>query len=384
MARLARTRERFPIYQSGAKLLYENGSLVQTVNGVLTSGYFDRCQDYVGQPVVDSTLRVRSFKGELPWVDGSFQANPIWNPDLAVLNRYTAGVPTNFGSEAEVTAPSGWMLDLVAGTNPSRPVLNIPEAVENIVQLPRMLKSLGDLILDPRTRLKPKGFAGEYLGVQFGWLPLIDDLRKLLDFQRYADKRIKELHQLYSGEGLRRRLKFGDSNTGTTLSTLISLVGGSTIRHIVSVSVEKKQWGTIRWFPSALPPFHPDDASINAFATKLVLGATPEAMAYGLWKVVPWTWLLGWFTNVGKYSLANSWTVPAVHGSGCYMSSVLLTIESAGVTGTTANNFKHGGKAVYSLKTRTHSGAVVAGANVPIFDTFRLSILAALFTQRFL
>jgi hypothetical protein len=70
-------------------------------------------------------------------------------------------------------APSGWMLDLVAGTNPSRPVVNIPELAEDLWDLPRAIKNLGDLIMNPASHAKPKGLAGEYLGVQFGCCRLL-------------------------------------------------------------------------------------------------------------------------------------------------------------------------------------------------------------------
>jgi hypothetical protein len=283
-----------------------------------------------------------------------------------------------------LAAPDGWLLDLIAGTNPSRPVVNIPELIEDIVDLPKAVKGLGDLILNPGKLIKPKGLAGEYLGVQFGWLPLIDDLTKLLDFQRYAIKRNRELHQLYSGKGLRRRLKFAD-DTAVSTTTMSTSVGISIVTLTCSLVVKRTSWGTIHWYPTDLPPYHPDDLRWNQLSTKLVVGATPEAMLNGIWKVIPWTWLIGWFTNVGKFTLANSWTVPAQHGAGCFMSEVDAELSSAGVTATNAASAvpTHGGKATHTSKTRLVSDVVTAGVNIPYLDMFRLSILSALFVQKF-
>jgi hypothetical protein len=81
------------------------------------------------------------------------------------------------------------MLDLVAGTNPSRPVTNIPIWIQNLVELPKMVKQLGDLLNKPALLANPKGAASSYLGYSFGWAPLVDDLLKLLDVQSYVIKR---------------------------------------------------------------------------------------------------------------------------------------------------------------------------------------------------
>jgi hypothetical protein len=276
------------------------------------------------------------------------------------------------------------MLDLVAGTNPSRPVIGIPMWAQNIAQLPKMLKSLGDLIRSPGNVLKPKGFAGEYLGIQFGWLPLIDDLKKLLDFQSYVLKRNKELAQLYSGKGLRRRLKFNDDTVTTAITGSFAIYPTGRCDAKSSFTARRRNWGTIHWYPTTPPQYHPDDHSWNSLANRLVLGATPEGLAKGLWDVLPWTWLIGWFTNLGKYTLAHSWTVPASHSSGCLMQEAVGTWTAGDATLTAATGkIYHYGQLTRSYKTRTVSSTVTVGVNMPYLDMFRLSILGALFTQRF-
>lgn len=389
MARVPRTRNRASPYQGGTALwLDKNGTVVSSfVNN--RSSYTSSCSDSHGQPVVDSGFDSRQYTGVYPSISGSI--NPSFVPSASSVSeaRYDAytvqGLPLAMTSASPIPAPNGWLLDLVAGTNPSRPVLNIPEAVENIVSLPRMVKSLGDLIMSPASKMNPKGFAGEYLGVQFGWRPLIDDLTKLLDVQSYVIKRNRELNQLYSGKGLRRRLKFADDTTTTNVNTSTS-VSTSSITHSCSLTVKRNQWGTIHWYPTAPPAYHPDDPRWNLLTYRLVLGATPEAMLNGIWKVIPWTWLIGWFTNFGKYTLANSWTIPATHSAGCFMSKAEATYSSAGVswTNTKGGSLSHSGVATRTVRTRTVSSTVTAGANMPYLDMFRLSILSALFVQKFL
>jgi hypothetical protein len=385
MTRVLRNRSRPSPYKGGSAIQSKRGVPIVTTNPDRSS-YTSSCTDRTGSPVVDSPFDSRQYRGVYPFVNGTFNPTVNASIDTVRFDVYTvAGLPSAMINAIPLPAPNGWMLDLVAGTNPSRPVLNIPEAVENIVSLPKMVKSLGDLILHPRSRMSPKGLAGEYLGVQFGWLPLIEDLTKLLNIQNYANKRNKELHELYSGKGLRRRLKFADD---TTVTATISQFGVSTsvFTHNCSLMVKRRQWGTIHWYPTTPPPYHPDDLRWNDLSRRLVLGATPEAMANGLWKVIPWTWLIGWFTNFGKYTLANSWTVPATHGTGCFMSKAEATYMSAGFSCTNAsiNQMDHGGVATRTVSTRIVSSSVLAGANMPYLDIFRLSILGSLFAQRFL
>jgi hypothetical protein len=217
-------------------------------------------------------------------------------------------------------------------------------------------------------------------------LPLIEDLTKLLQFQKYAIKRAKELHQLYTGKGLRRRLRFGDSTAETIVAQGLAPYPTGSVTLNSSLRVKKEKWATIHWYPTSPPPYHPDDPKWNDLATKLVLGWSPEAMLNGLWKIIPWTWLLGWFTNVGKYTLANSWTVPAQHGSGCFMSKAEAHWVTSGVKSTNAavksHDLRFNDGATRTLRTRVVATDVTAGVNMPLWDMFKLSILSALFVQK--
>jgi len=384
MARHTRTRNRSIPHPGGTLTNYSRGVAGTPISP--TRVLSDSCTDSVGSPVVDSPLSLTKYHGTWPRCTGRFDGTiQTARPQYTVLDGYTySNVPIALSTFTVQSAPSGWLLDLVAGTNPSRPTLGIPMWAQNIAQLPKMVKKLGDLILSPGNALKPKGFAGEYLGVQFGWLPLIDDLKKLLDFQNHVLKRNKELAQLYSGKGLRRRLKFADDTTSSAVTGTIPGQVAVTVTATSSVEVKRRMWGTIHWYPTTPPLYHPDDHKWNNLTNRLVAGATPEGLAKGLWDVLPWTWLIGWFTNLGKYTLAHSWTVPANHSGGCLMREAIGT-WTAGDATVNAGTGKvyHYGQLTRSLKTRAVSSTVSVGVNMPYLDMFRLSILGALFVQRF-
>lgn len=163
------------------------------------------------------------------------------------------------------------------------------------------------------------------------------------------------------------------------------MYGASEIAVDVHSVVRRDQWGTIRWKPTAPPPFSLDDESMNRFALKLALGLTVEGMAKGTWDVIPWTWLLGWFTNIGKYTLLYSNTVPATFSEACLMNRVVLTSFPGlvKVTGSDAYFVNPSGTYIHTRKHRLiGSGSPTAGLNMPYLDMSRLSVLASLFVQR--
>lgn len=383
MVRVLRNRTRPSVFSGGSSQTFLSGTLFSTTSP--TRNYPSACSDRVGRPVVDGNFDSQQYSGEYPNISGYVTTNPSGANRTVYNNFTTTSMPLSISGMAILPAPAGWTLDLVAGTNPSRPTLNIPELVEDLVDLPRALRNLGNVILNPKSAVKPKGLAGNYLGVQFGWIPLIEDLHKLMEFQKYVVKRNAELNKLYSGKGLRRRLKFGDDSSNVAQVDTLTVFPGATVKFTSSVSIKRKQWATIRWKPTAPPPYHPSDTSNNQFVQRLVIGATPEGMANGLWKVIPWTWMIGWFTNFGKYTLANSWTVPAAHSNMNFMSSAEATWTAGSVTASNAHESSLSCQGTLYKKThvRVTSSSVLAGVNMPYLDMFRLSILGALFTQRF-
>jgi len=306
-----------------------------------------------------------------------------------VFDNYCVG-DNGCPNETPLAAPNGWFLSTVAATNPSRPVMTIPTLAQDLIDIPKQIRDLGRLLLTPKKELaNAKGVANQYLSWKFGWLPLFEDLHQLLDLQSYILKRNKELHALYSGKGLKRRLKFDNSHeSGSGLGSRIDFAHDASQPSYVSCDVDhvvaKRSWATITWYPTTPPPYHVDDARWNDYTRRIVLGLTPEGVAKGLWDVIPWTWLLGWFTNVGSYILANSNTVPASHSKACFMSEVSRTskIKSVTTVGTVYSSIIGTGSFKRVQKTRVVSGALTPGFNMPYLDMSRLSVLGALAIQR--
>jgi hypothetical protein len=385
MARVARNRSRTNTWVGVSGKTYF-GSTWISGGATQTQTRFDSCADSHGRPVIDSTFSSDQWDGTYPHLDGTvIPSNRTSNSSTVYDGSQYSGIPTALAGLVNPAGPNGWMLDLVAGTNPSRPVTNIPIWAQNIAELPKMVKQLGDLLKKPSGAANPKGAASTYLGYSFGWSPLIDDLSKLLDFQSYVNKRNKELNQLYLGKGLRRRITLNSDSSNVNIRSQTATYANAIIVVDDSLAIQSEQWATIHWKPTTPPSYHPQDEELNSLSKQLVLGLTPEGIAKGVWDVIPWTWLLGWFTNLGKYTLAHSWTVPADHSGGCLMRKCTGTWSANGCTVSAAlsSSVTASGSLTRTLRGRSLGTAVTVGANMPYLDMWRLSILGSLYVQRF-
>lgn len=382
MTRVSRSRSRSVPYRGSYVMLKQDGS-VSSGPFMSTITHLSTCNDTTGRPIQPSPFQSVQSVGVMR-LHGKVlnDANSL----MYVYDDYPFisgnGEPID-GSLLPVKY--GWLLDLVAGTNPSRPVFTPPQMLQDLIELPRLLRDTGRLLRKPSKLFSPREAANAHLAGRFGWTPLIEDLMKLLDLQSIILKRNRELQNLYSGQGLRRRLRFGEDNRTFKTVHNHAQYGSMVISCDIHTTVKKEQWGTIRWKPTSPPPFAYGDEGINSMARRLVFGLTVEGMAKGAWDVIPWTWLLGWFTNVGKFALAHSNTVPAQYYGACLMNKVAVTSVPGMVSVKGSKQFKIVPSGFYQKTTRTRSassGTLTPGFNMPYLDMSRLSILGSLFIQR--
>lgn len=369
---------------TGTRSSWVSGAVVSTSTNTVQRS--STCSDYVGRPVTDSNFSSRQRYGCIR-VNGRFLS--AYQQSLLRYSSFD-NYPLVDGSGLEnslvvPSPPSGWALDLVARTNPSRPVVTPLTLLQDLVELPKMLVEAASILKNPRRLATPKGAASTYLGTLFGWMPLVDDIKTMLNLQSYIDKRCQELNKLFnSSSGLKRRVQLGDDHVTDSIEFTIAGQGSAVMTVPVSRTLRTRRWATIRWTPSGNVPYHPNDAQVNRLARQVVSGMTSEGLAKGLWDVIPWTWMINWFTNVGKYALAHSNTVPAKHSPPCYM--VELSIDYAlGIprtVGIASNDTRLTSDMSFTWKNRTVSSSITPGCYLPFLDRSRLSVISALAIQR--
>lgn len=203
----------------------------------------------------------------------------------------------------------------VSRTVPTNPISGAAVAVGEAREgFPRLF---GEALLKSRAR-DLRAIGDEYLNLEFGWKPLMSDLRK---FSRSVKTSNKVLRQLHRDSGLdkvvRRRYQFP-----TDTSTSITSPRGNDTRTAFMCSGEPldawmngdgpqqrgHEWSTFEstktWFSGGYSYYVPDAPDTflgrldkwDAEANKL-LGTrlTPSVV----WELAPWSWAVDWFSNTG-------------------------------------------------------------------------------------
>jgi hypothetical protein len=215
------------------------------------------------------------------------------------LNDMTASLP--FGAQ-------GWRR-----TRPGNPVANVStfigEAREFVPNLPRRLyNAVGSLLARKQAAKRQGGFSGlgdAWLNVHFGWIPLLSDIRKMYELHQTLDKRLAQIVR-DNGNGIRRQTTLRDSTTTTVEidTSTTSIFGGwwqsvpglstGSSRFVRSTTVTDKIWYSAR-YRYYIPDIGSSEWTKKATRALYGVNVTPEVV----WNLLPWSWLIDWFTNIG-------------------------------------------------------------------------------------
>jgi len=195
----------------------------------------------------------------------------------------------------------------ISASAPTRPQVSVAQFIGELSDLPQMV---GTSVLKSESH-RFLGLGGEYLNVQFGWLPFISDLQKMVRSMKSASDQILQL-QRDNGRNVRRRFHFPNVVETTEGATRYSsspysatgstgtLFGQLDNRAIFSTTRTERSV----WFSGCFAYSIPVGDSIlnqlerfNTYANVL-LGTriTPEV----LWELAPWSWLVDWRFAIGS------------------------------------------------------------------------------------
>jgi hypothetical protein len=147
----------------------------------------------------------------------------------------------------------------------------------------------------------------EYLNIEFGWKPLVSEIRSFAEVIRRANSVIKQMER-DNGKLIRRRYSFPVESSISTTSigdhqARVRLMNFM-LRNTVPQGEQFLTRETVRqtWFSGAfiyhLPPEY-FRSRLAELATRAdwLLGTTltPET----LWNLAPWSWAVDWFSNTG-------------------------------------------------------------------------------------
>lgn len=334
---------------------------------------------------------------------------------LAAPTGYVSAVPTapptspTMSEESSYTTPwgtKGW-----ARARPGNPVANAGQFVAELRQLPKI-----PLIDGPRDRILRGGLKGlpgrllsrlasfrrlgsEYLNYQFGWAPFVRDLQEMYQLTLDIDQRLDRLRR-GNGRSLHRRRTLVDSTSVNVTESAINgpfaylsptpviIGGGRTTRTVTTTEKE------LIWFVGRFQYYVPNIGTLewDKRARRALFGGnlTPSLA----WELLPWSWLVDWFTNAGDvFSNMSSNAVDNTVAKYAYVmrtrqSETLTVINTTwgGRSGTPATYPAGSGTAILRTSTTTKSRVTASpygfGVTWDGLSAYQASILGALGVSR--
>lgn len=240
-----------------------------------------------------------------------------------------------------------------------------------------------------------KGAGSEYLNAQFGWLPLVSDVRDAVSAFRDTAKILNQMKR-DSGRNVRRRYEFPIERTSEVLidrydsTAAAALVGTAPLGSDFFASNAGSQYHireTTRsvWFSGAFTYHMPSSdtqmgklVSAYQMADHLYgVGLTPEL----LWNLTPWSWATDWFANTGDI-LANVSDM-ALYGQILrygYVMEKTTILDRRGVMATLKSKPTVTYKSIVktTIKRRIRANPFGFGVSFDSLSGYQLGILAAL------
>lgn len=179
---------------------------------------------------------------------------------------------------------------------PTEPEFSVLNSLYELRELPSLL----------HLRVKnAKDLAGLHLNGQFGWLATLADIRKFVNAQQRAQKRLSQLLR-DNGRPVRRRLTLRDEVSDESVETgelwgyflpgdpspyfCSSPPTTETVRY-----TRDKIWASAQfryWLPDG-----PRDILWKRAMMARLFGAMPTPQV--VYNMIPWSWLVDWFSNLG-------------------------------------------------------------------------------------
>lgn len=273
-----------------------------------------------------------------------------------------------------------------ARTNPSRASVLLPAAIFELKDLPDMIRQAGRFLKTARrdwpSLVRPgketRDLASANLALQFGWAPLVSDLVKMAKFQSSVDKRRKEIEANTSSGGYRRRITLGTSTLSISGSRAVNFGNYRNFFVPYTGKSTSKQWAVVKWQPTS-PGTSILPKSDNELR-RLLAGLTLSQALINAWEVLPWSWLIDYFTNIGDVLQAgnNHYAKPL---SGSVMTTI--TTEVSHATFDQGDDRLSAGTVTIVRKVRAPLGAITLQATIPTLGVGQLSILSSLAVLKF-
>jgi len=247
---------------------------------------------------VRHTLRRDEYQGKVvltPFGPGTVATFRIAEPTFDQLTQATC---TNIFARSDMNSRGSVLVGRAIPTNP---------IVDGSVGLAELFREgipsiIGSTLLRDRVGFL-RGLGSEYLNLEFGWKPLVSDVKNaakaIVESERIIDQLVRD-----SGKFVHRKRHFlpihetsvyTSSSAGYPVNTAVANWWNTPWARVT------EKYSRYTWFSGVFTfEYDPGNLSeISRIATqaRLLYGLqlTPEV----LWNLAPWSWLVDWFANVG-------------------------------------------------------------------------------------
>lgn len=255
-------------------------------------------------------------------------------------------------------------------------------------------KIIGSQLWRSKTQDALKKGGSEYLNVEFGWKPLVNDIKDAVKAITKSDEILAQ-YERDSGRIVRRKYEFPteESSTTTVVKTAThpfmwatdALLftdpnAAPTGRVIMTETSVRKRWFSGAFTYHAVLPSNEDNALNNARKANKLFGTTvtPDVV----WNVTPWSWLADWVTNTGDViSNLSDWATDGLVLRWGYIMEHCISTKTFTYVGTSPYIGGHLPRSltlVNESKRRLRATPFGFGITWEGFSPKQLSILAAL------
>ncbi len=210
-----------------------------------------------------------------------------------------AAIAKDLGYYTGVTDGAAWGAEAYAKMKPTKPSFSALNSIYELKDVPQMLR-----MRFHHQNLKDLG--NFHLGLQFGWLALLRDVRNFVLTHRKAQERLKWL-LAHNGKPVRRRIELASTppepttyqSPGTysafTSSFIIGFYNGMPSYRGTEGS-DDRVWASARcryWLPGG-----PRDVKWTRSMIRKLYGIDAPSPSV-IYNAIPWSWLIDWFSNLG-------------------------------------------------------------------------------------
>lgn len=260
-----------------------------------------------------------------------------------------------------------------ARTNPSRSTVDVPAELAQIHQLPDIIRQAG------QNEFGRVG--GANLGYQFGVRPIINDINSLGNMQQQIASRTAELMRAESQGGIKRTVVV-DAGSAQEIRNTFLQTDGLFIRENVNWWTGETVKVHARWIPDgSYAPLRQQDREyvLMRRALRAITGGTIDGAT--AWELIPWSWLVDYFGNVGEYFAASRNIVGLVLSDVAVMRHTVTRVEFGGITGSDFGFSSFSGR--WETKTRKTSFVAPTLSSESFLNGNQMGILASLAATRY-